>query len=231
MLKGMDTGIWCIWQQTDRQTDTSWDRDKNWQSDRNKLGKTQRDNTMRETEWAYHLNARGTVIYQNHSPVEVGTGTEHRTGFFLVISDRTLFLYQCTVLYLTVRHTESCWPILSIPDDNKCALVVDNDVQGCAIWIKKMGGWFVECKAGGPHLTKAFNTALRLGLWNILPWFGIPPKMVKNIQRLSRWHKWKTSQRQWRWWVPRHLWSQASIHSCSLEPFQLPFLRDSSLYL
>ena len=40
--------------------------------------------------------------------IELGTGTEDRTGFFPVILDRTGFLYRCTVLYLTVRHAESC---------------------------------------------------------------------------------------------------------------------------
>ena len=36
--------------------------------------------------------------------LELGTGTEDRTGFLPVILDRTGFLYRCTVLYLTVRH-------------------------------------------------------------------------------------------------------------------------------
>ena len=36
--------------------------------------------------------------------IELGTGTEDRTGFFPVILDRTGFLYRCTALYLTVRH-------------------------------------------------------------------------------------------------------------------------------
>ena len=40
--------------------------------------------------------------------LELGTGTEDHTGFFPVILDRTGFLYRCTVLYLTVRHAESC---------------------------------------------------------------------------------------------------------------------------
>ena len=48
-------------------------------------------------------------LYVLHDYVlELGTGTEERTVFFPVILDRTGFLYRCTMLYLTVRHAESC---------------------------------------------------------------------------------------------------------------------------
>ena len=49
------------------------------------------------------MEYQGTILC-----IELGTGTEDRTGFSPVILDRTGCLYRCTVLYLTVRHAESC---------------------------------------------------------------------------------------------------------------------------
>ena len=87
----------------------------------------------------YHLGNKLIIIragYRYRRPYRFFTGIFGLYRFFVPV-------------YRAVSYSTSCWVLLTNPDHNKCALAVDNDVRGCAIWIKKMGGWFVECKAGG----------------------------------------------------------------------------------